>query len=60
MPEQISVIFGLLQRRYILNTSVDSIFTKFIIHVQAFWRCGHAKIWAFKLSGLTFFGPPCS
>jgi len=28
MPEQISVIFGLLQRRYILNTSVDSIFIK--------------------------------
>jgi len=39
MPEQISVIFGLLQRRYILNASVDSIFIKFIIHVRAFWRC---------------------
>ena len=59
MPKQISVIFGLLQCRYILNTSVDSIFRKFIIHVRAFWRCGHAKIWAFKRSGLTFFGPPC-
>ena len=54
MPEQISVIFGLLQCRYILNTSVDSKFIKFIIHVWAFWRCGHAKIWAFKRSGLTF------
>jgi len=57
MPKQISVIFGLLQRRYILNTSVDSIFIKLIIHVWAFWRCGHAKIC--KRSGLTFFGPPC-
>jgi len=45
MLEQILVIFGLLQCRYILNTSVDSIFIKFIIHVRAFWRCGHAKIW---------------
>jgi len=58
MPKQISVIFGLLQCRYILNTSVDSIFIKFIIHVWAFWRCGHAKIWAFKRSGLTFLDHP--
>jgi len=58
MPEQISVIFGLLQCRYILNTSVDSIFIKFIIHVRAFWRCGHAKIWAFNRSGLTFLDHP--
>ena len=58
MPKQISVIFGLLQCRYILNTSVDSIFIKFIIHIWAFWRCGHAKIWAFKRSGLTFLDHP--
>jgi len=58
MPEQISVIFGLLQCRYILNTSVDSILMKFIIHVRAFWRCGHAKIWAFKRSGVTFLDHP--
>jgi len=58
MPKQISVIFGLLQRRYILNTYVDSIFIKFIIHVRAFLRCGHAKIWAFKRSGLTFLDHP--
>jgi len=25
--------------------------------VQAFWR--HKQMWAFKRSGLTFFGPPC-
>jgi len=58
MPEQISVIFGLLQRRYIPNTSVDTIFIKFIIHVRAFWRCGHAKIWAFKRSSPTFLDHP--
>ena len=38
MPEPISTIFGRLQRRYILNTSVDSIFIKFIIQNGATWR----------------------
>jgi len=37
-PEQISLIFDTLQRHFILNTSVDSIFIKFIIQSGAIWQ----------------------
>jgi len=60
MPEPISVIFGLLQRRYILNTSICWLHIHKIYHT----RSGILKMWACKdlslqTCGLTFFGPPC-
>ena len=38
VPEPISVIFGALQHRFILNTSIYSMFLKFIIQNGATWR----------------------
>jgi len=38
MPESISVIFGKLQHRLILNIYIYSMFLKFIIQSGATWR----------------------
>jgi len=37
MPEPISMIFGTLQSRFILNTSIYSMILKFIIRSGATW-----------------------
>ena len=37
-PKLISIIFGPLQGRFILNTSVDSKFIKFIVQSGAMWQ----------------------
>jgi len=38
MPEPIYIIFGIVQRRFIVNTSGDSVFIEFIIQSGATWR----------------------
>jgi len=39
MPEPISMIFGTLQHRFILNTSIYSLFLKFIKQNGNTWLC---------------------
>ena len=38
MPERIYMIFGTLQHRFILNTSIDSVFLKFVIQGGTTWE----------------------
>jgi len=38
MPKPISIIFGALQCRFILNTPIDSKFIKFIIQSGTMWQ----------------------
>jgi len=45
MPEPISIIFGTLQHRFILNAFIYTMFLKFIIQSGAIWRKLITRTW---------------
>ena len=59
MPERVWWILWIWSQPMYSEYNGVEVGQKSLKFVRAFWRCGHAKNWAFKRSGLTFFGPPC-